>query len=42
MPAATYEAFLNACSMGKYYNANIKGRGSGGPFDCRPHPLPKY
>src|SRR6478609_10595451 len=25
MPAPTFEAFLTAPSMGKYYNANIKG-----------------
>ena len=42
MPATTYEAFLAAPSMGKYYNANIKGTGQDGPFDCRTHPLPKY
>lgn len=42
MPAATYEAFLTAPSMGKYYNSNIKGTGQDGPFDCRTHPVPKY
>jgi hypothetical protein len=42
MPAATFEAFLKASSMGKYYNANIKGSGSDGPFDCRTHRVPKY
>ena len=42
MPAATYEAFLAAPSMGRYYNANIKGTGKDGPFDCRTHPVPKY
>lgn len=34
--------FLAAESMGKYYNANIKGSGSDGPFDCRTHRVPKY
>jgi hypothetical protein len=42
MPAATYDAFLNASSMGQYYNANIKGSGKDGPFDCRTHAVPKY
>lgn len=42
MPAVTYDAFLAAPSMGKYFNANIKGSGSDGPFDCRTHPVPKY
>ncbi|MCP3414209.1 KTSC domain-containing protein [Bradyrhizobium brasilense] len=42
MPAATFEAFLAAPSMGQYYNANIKGSGSDGPFDCRTHRVPKY
>jgi KTSC domain len=42
MPAGTFEALLNAPSMGKYYDANIKGTGSDGPFDCRTHRLPKY
>jgi len=35
MPAATFEGFLTAPSMGHYYNANIKGFSSDGPFDCR-------
>ena len=42
MPAAAYEAFLAAPSMGKYFNANIKGTGQDGPFDCRTHAMPKY
>jgi hypothetical protein len=42
VPAAIYEAFLTAPSMGKYFNANIKGTGHDGPFDCRTHPSPKY
>lgn len=42
MPPATYEAFLAAASMGKYYNANIKGTGKDGPFDCRTHRKPTY
>jgi hypothetical protein len=42
MPAATYDAFLAAPSMGKYYNANVKGSGSDGPYDCRTHRKPTY
>jgi KTSC domain len=42
MPAATYDAFLNASSMGQYYNANIKGWRKDGPFDCRTHAKPAY
>jgi hypothetical protein len=32
MPSTTYDAFLAAPSMGKHYNANIKGAGQDGPF----------
>lgn len=39
---ATVEEFLGAASMGKYFNANIKGSGSDGPFDCRTHRVPAY
>jgi hypothetical protein len=42
MPASTYQAFLDAPSMGSFYNQNIKGTGKDGPFDCRTHLLPKY
>ena len=42
MPSATFDAFLNAPSMGQYYNAKIKGSGSDGPFDCRTHRKPTY
>lgn len=42
IPAATYEAFLASPSMGKYYNANIKGTSNDGPFDCRTHRKPGY
>lgn len=40
--ASIYEAFLSAESMGRYYNANIKGSGNDGPYDCRTHAVPKY
>jgi KTSC domain-containing protein len=42
MPAATYQSFLDAPSMGKFYNANIKGSGSDGPYDCRTNMKPSY
>ena len=42
MAGAAYDAFLNASSMGQYYNANIKGTGKDGPFDCRTHAKPTY
>jgi KTSC domain len=36
VPQATRDSFLNAPSMGQYYNANIKGSGAGAPYECRP------
>lgn len=42
LPAAIHQALLDAPSMGKFYNANIKGSGSDGPYDCRTHRAPKY
>jgi KTSC domain len=42
LPAATFEALLAAPSMGQFYNQNIKGSGSDGPFDCRTHRVPGY
>ena len=38
----TVSALMAADSMGRYYNRNIKGRGSDGPFDCRTHRVPNY
>ena len=35
-------SLLAAESMGQYFNANIKGSGSDGPFDCRTHRVPEY
>ena len=35
-------AFIAADSLGRYYNANIKGGGSDGPYDCRTHRIPTY
>jgi hypothetical protein len=42
LPSSTFDALVSAESMGRYYNANIKGAGSDGPFDCRTHRLPSY
>ncbi len=42
LPQAILTALLNAESIGKFHNANIKGSGSDGPYDCRTHRFPKY
>jgi hypothetical protein len=36
VPEAARDSFLNAPSMGQYYNANIKGSGAEAPYQCRP------
>lgn len=36
VPEATRANFLNAPSMGQYYNATIKGSGAQAPYQCRP------
>jgi hypothetical protein len=36
VPEATRTNFLNAPSMGQYYNAIIKGSGAQAPYQCRP------
>jgi KTSC domain len=38
----TVASLINADSVGRFYNTNIKGTGSDGPFDCRTHRAPKY
>jgi hypothetical protein len=40
--AGTVTALLNAESVGRYFNVNIKGTGNDGPFDCRTHMMPRY
>jgi hypothetical protein len=35
VPEAARDGFLNAPSMGQYYNANIKGSGAQPPYQCR-------
>jgi hypothetical protein len=42
LPPATLDQFMAAPSMGQFYNQNIKGWGSDGPFDCRTHRIPNY
>jgi hypothetical protein len=42
LPAATFDAFVAAPSMGQFYNRSVKGSGSDGPFDCRTHKVPQY
>lgn len=40
--AGTIRGLLSADSMGRFYNSNIRSRGSvRGPFDCRDHPAPR-
>jgi len=36
LPTATYGGLMGAPSMGQFYNANIKGSGSDGPYDAGP------
>jgi hypothetical protein len=42
IPKSTVDALLSAGSLGSYYNANIKGTGKDGPYDCRTHKVPVY
>lgn len=42
MPKAILDAFLAAESLGRFYNANIKGTGNDGPYDCRTRKVPAY
>jgi hypothetical protein len=42
LPPATFDALMGAPSMGQFYNQNIKGSGSDGPYDCRTHRVPTY
>jgi hypothetical protein len=41
VPEAARDSFLNAPSMGQYYNANIKGSGVDAPYACRADRVPK-
>jgi hypothetical protein len=42
LPQATVNSLMAASSMGNFYNQNIRGSGSDGPFDCRTHRRPEY
>jgi hypothetical protein len=42
LPAPTFEHLMGAPSMGQFFNRNIRGSGSGGPYDCRAHRIPNY
>jgi hypothetical protein len=42
LPPATLGGLMGAASMGQFYNQNIKGSGSDGPYDCRTHRTPGY
>jgi hypothetical protein len=37
VPEAAYYTFLNAPSMGQYYNVNFKDSESAGPYHCPTH-----
>lgn len=44
LPKDTLDAFLNAPSMGQFFNANIMaaGRDGNGLYGCRTHKVPSY
>lgn len=42
IPDRVVAELMSAPSMGRFYNANIKGSGSDGPYDCRTHRVPAY
>jgi len=37
LPPPAFDGLMGAPSMGQFFNRNIKGTGSGGPYDCRRH-----
>src|SRR5882672_10055155 len=37
LPAATFNAFIAAPSMGQFYTQNIRGSDAEGPFSCGTH-----
>ena len=37
IPTTTVEALMDANSMGRFFNEQVKGH-----FDCRLNPVPKY
>ena len=42
IPQDVVDALVAAPSKGRYYNRYIKGRGGGGPYDCRTRHVPEY
>ena len=42
IPDRVVQALRSAESKGRYFNANIKGTGNDGPYDCRTLRIPKY
>src|SRR5260370_41126862 len=42
LPPATFDSLMGAASMGQFYNQNIKGSRSDGPYDSRTHRVPSY
>jgi hypothetical protein len=40
LPHAMFDGLMGAPSMGRFFNQNIKGAGSDGPYDCRTHRIP--
>jgi hypothetical protein len=41
LPAATFNAFIAAPSMGQFYTQNVAASGGDGPFKCRTDHAPK-
>lgn len=39
--AATVQGLQAASSKRQFFETRIRGSGTGGPFDCRTHPIPK-
>jgi hypothetical protein len=42
LPQQTFESFMNAPSMGQFFNANIRGSGPDARYDCGAHPRTKH
>jgi hypothetical protein len=40
LPPETYDGLIAAPSMGQFFNRNIRGSGSGGPYDCSAQRIP--
>lgn len=42
LPQRTFESFMNAPSMGQFFNVNIRGSGPDARFDCGAHRRTKH